>query len=110
MITFIEHPTFTKQITELLSDDEYKDLQNSLAANPHQGAVIPGLSGLRKVRVALPGRGKRGGARIIYLVMLKVGTMFMLYAYSKGDIADMSSDQNKRVRQIVKEIKAEYTP
>jgi hypothetical protein len=110
MMTFIEHPTFTRQITELLTDDEYKDLQNSLAANPCQGAVIPGLGGLRKVRVALPGRGKRGGARIIYLVMLKVETLFMLYAYSKGDIADMTSDQKKQVRRIVEEIKAEYRP
>jgi len=107
---FIEHPTFTAQITELLSDDEYKDLQNSLAENPRQGAVIPGLGGLRKVRVALPGRGKRGGARIIYLAMIDVGAMFMLYAYSKGDISDLTDAQRKRVRQLVEEIKAEYKP
>ena len=111
MMTFIEHPTFTKQITELLSDDEYKDLQNSLVANPHQGDVIPGLGGLlRKVRAALPGHGKRGGARIIYLVLIEVGTFFMLYAYSKGDIADMTNAQKKLARQMVREIKAEYRP
>jgi len=109
-MVFVEHPTFTAQITDLLTDDQYKDLQNSLVENPLQGAVIPGLGGLRKVRVALPGRGKRGGARIIYLAMIEAGAMFMLYAYSKGDISDMTSAQKKRVRQLVEEIKAEYKP
>ena len=107
---FVEHPTFTAQITELLSDEQHRDLQNSLVEKPLQGAVIPGLGGLRKVRVALPGRGKRGGARIIYLAMIDVGATFMLYAYSKGDVSDMTSAQKKRVRQLVEEIKAEYKP
>ena len=107
---FVEHPTFTAQITELLSDDQYKDLQNRLVENPLQGAVIPGLGGLRKVRVALPGRGKRGSARIIFLAIIDACAMFMFYAYSKGDVSDMTSAQKKRVRQLVEEIKAEYKP
>lgn len=43
MIVFIEHPVFTKQISELLTDDQYRDFQKDLAENPHQGDVIPGL-------------------------------------------------------------------
>lgn len=69
MFTFIEHPTFTKQIESLFSDEEYRRLQTDLAANPESGDVIPGLGGLRKVRWGAKGKGKRGGARIIYLLI-----------------------------------------
>jgi hypothetical protein len=110
MIVFIEHPVFTRQITELLTDEQYKDFQTALAVSPHQGDLIPGLGGLRKVRLALPGRGKRGGARVIYLLLLRVETIFLLYAYTKGDIEDMGSEQKRKLRQIVEQIKAEYRP
>lgn len=62
---FIETSVFTRQVLELLTDEEYADFQSELAANPLAGDVIEGTGGLRKVRVAAKGRGKRGGARAI---------------------------------------------
>ncbi|MBM3736374.1 MAG: hypothetical protein FJW39_11365 [Acidobacteria bacterium] len=62
----IETSVFTRQITELLSDDEYRRFQTELAANPALGPVIRGGGGIRKVRVAAGSRGKSGGARVIY--------------------------------------------
>jgi hypothetical protein len=62
---FIETSIFTRQVLELLTDEEYADLQSELAANPLAGDVIEGTGGLRKVRVAAKGKGKRGGARVI---------------------------------------------
>ena len=108
MIRFIEHPTFTRQIEALLSADEYKDFQREIAEDPEKGDVIPGLGGLRKVRVQLAGRGKRGGARVIYLLIARPEVVFLFYAYSKGDIKDLSTDQNRRLRQAVLEIKQEF--
>lgn len=108
MIRFIEHPTFTRQIEDLLSVDEYKDFQNELAEDPEKGNVIPGLGGLRKVRVQLAGRGKRGGARVIYLLIPRPEVVILFYAYSKGDIEDLSADQKRRMRQAVLEIKQEF--
>lgn len=108
MLTFVEHPTFTKQILFLLTDDEYARFQKDLAANPEAGDVIPGLGGLRKVRRGAKGRGKRGGARIIYLFLPIRGVIYLFHAYTKGDIEDMSPSQKKRLSKAVEEIKKHY--
>lgn len=63
---FIETSIFTRQVTSLLTDDEYSQLQVALFAHPEMGAIIPRSGGLRKVRWSMSGRGKRGGVRAIY--------------------------------------------
>ena len=63
---FIETPTFTRLVTALLSDEEYRALQNELLEDPERGDLIQGGGGIRKLRFALRGRGKRGGVRVIY--------------------------------------------
>jgi mRNA-degrading endonuclease RelE of RelBE toxin-antitoxin system len=108
VFTFIEHPTFTKQAEALFNDDEYRRFQIDLAAMPEAGAVIPGLAGLRKIRWGAKGKGKRGGARIVYLLIPEPGIVYLFYAYTKGDIEDMNSEQKKRLAKAVAAIKAEY--
>jgi len=63
---FVETPIFTKEVLDLLDDDEYRALQLALIFRPEQGAIIPGSGGLRKLRWGVRGRGKRGGLRVIY--------------------------------------------
>ena len=70
--------------------------------------MIPGLGGLRKIRWGAKGKGKRGGARIIYLFIPKPGIIYLFYAYTKGDITDLSSEQKKRLRQAVEDIKTHF--
>jgi len=65
-MVIVETSIFTRQVQDLLSDDEYRSLQITLAKRPEVGALIEGSGGLRKVRWALAGRGKRGGVRVIY--------------------------------------------
>jgi mRNA-degrading endonuclease RelE of RelBE toxin-antitoxin system len=109
VLTFVKHPTFTKQVEDLFEDNEYRLFQMDLAARPDAGDVIPGLGGLRKIRWGAKGKGKRGGARIIYLLIPKPGIIYLFYAYTKGDITDLSSDQKKRLRQAVEEIKKHFS-
>ncbi|MDO8789797.1 MAG: hypothetical protein Q7J42_17110 [Sulfuritalea sp.] len=63
---FIETPTFTRLITSLLSDDEFRELQNEIVEDPERGDLIKGGGGIRKLRYGLQGRGKSGGIRVIY--------------------------------------------
>lgn len=100
---FVETPVFTRQIRELLSDDDYRRLQVALVLRPDQGAVIKGTSGLRKVRWPASGQGKRGGLRIIYYWMSADEWFYMLYAYPKNERADLTAAQRKLLRQAVKE-------
>ena len=66
MYTFIETKLFTRLVQEYLTDDEYQKLQVVLIERPDAGDVIPGTGGVRKLRWKAPGRGKRGGYRVIY--------------------------------------------
>jgi hypothetical protein len=54
--------------------------------------------------------GKRGGARVIYLLLLPPGIIYLFYVYTKGDIADLSPEQKKRLRVAMEEIKAQFQP
>ena len=63
---FVETHVFTERVKELLDDETYAGFQAYLAEYPQAGDVIEGTGGLRKIRVAAKGRGKRGGARVIY--------------------------------------------
>ena len=92
---FVESPQFTRTITQLMGDDEYRLLQAALLENPEAGAVIVGSGGLRKIRWSIPGRGKRGGARMIYYYWVVRSRIYLLYAYSKSAKSDLTREQIK---------------
>lgn len=100
---FVETPVFTVAVQGLLADEEYRALQSVLLLRPEQGAVIPGSGGLRKLRWARRGHGKRGGARIIYYWFVSEDVIYMLFAYSKSAAEDLTPAQVKVLRRLVKE-------
>ena len=107
MMTFIEHPVFTRRVEELVGAEEYRQFQNFLAENPEEGDVIPGMGGLRKVRLALPGHGKRGGARVLYLLFVRAETIYFVYVYTKGEFENIPTEKRRVIMQLVSEIKKE---
>jgi len=101
MFTFIETRLFSRIAADYLSDDEYARVQAKLVAEPESGPVIPGSGGVRKLRWGQPGRGKRGGIRIIYYLRRDDDVIWMLTIYAKNEIETISP---RVLRQIKEEI------
>ena len=81
-----------------MDDDEYAGLQTFLAERPDAGSVIRGSGGIRKLRWAGSGRGKRVGLRVIYYWWVAKERISMLLMYPKNEQDDLSSDQLKQLR------------
>jgi hypothetical protein len=102
---------FMRRVKQLgLDDDDLAELINSVAANPAAGPVIPGTGGARKLRVRLPGRGKRGGARVIYAIVLRATAMAFLDLYAKNAKADLTASERKMIATLVHEIETGKQP
>lgn len=85
MRTVIETPTFQKQAEKIWSEDDRLEFIDWIAQNPLAGDVIPGAEGARKVRWAVAGQGKRGGARVIYFNIDARGVVLLVAVYAKGE-------------------------
>ena len=100
---FIETSIFTRQVLYLLTDEEYRELQKVLVNRPNAGSLIVGSGGLRKIRWAKQGRGKRGGVRVIYYWAVSSEQILMLFIYPKNERDDLTPTQIKMLKQIVEE-------
>jgi|SRR3989338_6985099 len=101
---FIETPTFTRLITELLDDDEYSKLQAELAKRPDVGDLIKNGGGIRKLRWKRAGTGKSGGIRVIYYWITEDNQIFMLVAYPKSVKDNLTDKETAILRNLVKEL------
>ena len=101
---FIESPYFTRFCEEHCSDEDLQSLQRLLIQRPESGDLIRGTKGLRKLRWALAGRGKSGGARVIYYWRTAAGRIYLLHAYAKSAQADLTDAQRKMLVQWMSEV------
>jgi mRNA-degrading endonuclease RelE of RelBE toxin-antitoxin system len=101
---FIETPIFTKLVTDLIPDDEYRKIQQALVLRPEAGKIIPGSGELRKIRWKIGGSGKRGGLRLIYFWYVPEDRIYMLLIYKKSKQKDLNPNQLKILRNLVKEL------
>ncbi len=97
----IETHIFTRKLKTLLPDDEYRKLQHELVLRPEVGNIIPGSGGVRKLRWAGSGRGKRGGVRVIYYWFPQKDVILMLLMYPKSEQNDLTSKQVKTLRNLI---------
>ena len=104
---FIETSAFTRWVVESLDDEAYAALQQRLIGDPTCGDVMVGCGGLRKLRIALPSRGKRGGARVIYLHVPEANWIFFIDAYRKGVKEDLSNDEKKGLKRLAEQFAQE---
>ena len=107
-ITVVELRTFDTAARRLWGEEERQAFVDFVAHHPSAGDVIPGTGGLRKVRWSVPGRGKRGGARVIYLYHDLGMPVFLLTVYAKSDRSDLTPDERRRFAEVVGRIKEAY--
>lgn len=79
-------------------------LEAQIASNPRAGDVIPDMMGLRKLRFGFGGRGKRGGGRAVYFLMVSDDTAVMVFAYAKSSQEDLTPDQRKAALDLITEL------
>jgi hypothetical protein len=99
MFSFVESKLFTRLVGDYLTDDEYSQLQAALAQAPERGAIIPGSGGVRKLRWAQPGRGKRGGFRVIYYARTREGVIWMLTIYAKNEEENIPAHVLRKIKE-----------
>ena len=95
---------FGKSAHGLLDEDDLVDLQSVLMLRPEAGAIIPATAGCRKLRWPLPGRGKSGGARVIYYWLRSDHQIYLLLAYAKNRQENLTPQQARLLRHIVEDL------
>lgn len=102
LVSVIESAAYLAAARKLLSEDEREQVVNLLAADPVGGEVIRGGGGIRKIRIPLAGRGKSGGARVIYYFHSVAVPLLLVTVFAKNTTADLSDAQ---VGQLAKAVK-----
>ncbi len=103
MYSFIETSLFTRLVREYMGDDEYGLLQQALVDNPNAGRVIKGSGGVRKLRWAAKGKGKRGGYRVIYFVRHANCVFWMLTIYPKNVTDSIPGHVLRQIREEIED-------
>jgi hypothetical protein len=102
---FFEAPDCTRYVSSYLTDDEYREMQGRLATAPEAGDMIPGTGGFRKLRWAdpKPGKGQRGGLRVIYYYFPGERQIWFITLYGKNEASDLTPKQKQALKSAIED-------
>jgi hypothetical protein len=104
MYTIIETPLFTALAEKLISQEEHDNLTQTLVKDTEAGEIIPGGGGIRKIRMGLKGRGKSGGARVIYFFIDTKNQIHLIYIYPKNKQENITDKEKALFKSLAKEL------
>jgi hypothetical protein len=104
-VEFVWLPTFERTARGLLTEADRRRLEMALVKDPEVGDLIPGTGGFRKMRWAARGKGKSGGARVIYFYVARRATIYVVLAYGKGVRADLTDAERTELKKMAESIK-----
>lgn len=104
MIIIIPVGNVERRILKLIDRESYQLLHDRLAERPGEGVVMRGTGGMRKLRVAMNGRGKSGSARLIYYYLSSSGIIYLLDIFAKSDKADLTQSEKHQLKQLSREL------
>jgi hypothetical protein len=106
--TFVRLHEFEKQCKNIgLDEDDVIEIENILLENPAVGVVMRGTGGVRKFRLALPGRGKSGGARVVYIDFLSCQKIYLLTVFAKSELDNLSQEERNELKALVRILESE---
>jgi hypothetical protein len=108
MHAVVETEPYLAQVERLFDFAEQAAIVDTVAADPRCGVVIPGAGGVRKLRVAASGRGKRGGARVIYVFGGEDVPVFLLAAFAKNEKSDVSKAERNDLARLTADLIRSY--
>lgn len=108
MHAVVETEPYLTQVERLFDFEEQVAIVDTVASDPLCGVVIPGTGGVRKLRVAASGRGKRGGARVIYVFGGDDVPLFLLAAFAKNEKSDLSKAERNDLARLTAELIRSY--
>ena len=104
---FVRLPAYVNAAKGLLSDEDERDIEQMLIVNPEVGVTIGGTGGVRKLCVPLQGRGKSGGARVIYFYRASSARVYLLYVYKKNEADNLSAAGKVLMKKLVQALESE---
>ncbi|TXR53119.1 type II toxin-antitoxin system RelE/ParE family toxin [Reinekea thalattae] len=108
MQTIVELPEFQRKALNILSIEEKVSIINYLASHPQSGDLMQGTGGIRKLRWSAQGKGKSGGARVIYYYHNGTVPLFLLTVFGKGEKANLSKAERNELAQLTKLLLKHY--
>ncbi len=108
MQTVVETPPYLRSTDGLFNEEERQAVVDLVSQDPECGELMPGTGGFRKVTFARAGMGKRGGARIIYIVRRDDMPVFLISAYAKNAKENLTKDERNRLAKRADELFDEY--
>ncbi len=108
MHTVVETPPYLADAERLLNAEERATIVDTVSAEPRCGVIIPGTGGVRKLRIAASGRGKRGGARVVYLYGGVDVPVFLLAIFAKNEKSDLSQAERNNLAKVTSELMRSY--
>lgn len=109
-VEFVYIKLFERTRKGVLTDEEMRDVEETLLADPEAGATMGNSAGVRKIRAAQENRGKSGSARVVYLHIAERETIYFILAFAKNVQENLTNAQRQLVREIVDVIKSEAWP
>ena len=104
---FVHTDAFDRSLSAVMRDDQLREIQDALCRDPEQGSVIRGTGGLRKMRWGLPGQGKSGGVRVIYLFLAERERIHLVLVYPKSKKENITDAEKVALRRLSAVLKAE---
>jgi len=104
----VETPRYLADADRLFTAEERETIVDLVANDPRCGVVVPGGGSIRKVRVGFGGRGKRGGARVLYIFGGDDVPIFLLAAFAKNEKADLTPAERAAMAKAIATMLANY--